>query len=156
MLMRKYRQDAWTDEEDALLTKIVLTYIRNGKTQLEAFKRAGEALSRTAAACGFRWNATIRKKKEKEIEEAKAARKKDYVQTVKTTYSNDKDALETAISTLERMKQRVASYEGGKRSDDISYEQLLIENEQLKKRIKRYEQAWKEMNKLWDWIKNEH
>lgn len=154
--MRKYRQDAWTNEEDVLLTDIVLTYIRNGKTQLEAFKRAGEALSRTAAACGFRWNATVRKTKEKEIEEAKAARKKNYVQSVKTLYTNDKDALESAISTLERMKQRVASFEESNHGAHVPYEQLLLENEQLKKRLKRYEEAWKEMNKLWDWIKNEH
>lgn len=154
--MKKYRQDAWTEEEDALLANIVLTYIRNGKTQLDAFKRAGEALSRTAAACGFRWNATIRKKKEKEIEEAKAARKKEQARSVKTIYESEKDALESAISTLERMKQKVATYERELPEKTKSYEQLVAENERLKKQLKRYEEAWQEMNKLWEWTKNEH
>lgn len=154
--MSKYRQDAWTDEEDALLTEIVLTYIRNGKTQLEAFKRAGETLARTAAACGFRWNATIRKTKGNEIEAAKAARKKRYTHKIETIYAKDKHALESAISTLERMKQHVASIDHRTKEENRSYEQLLLENEQLKKRMKRYEEAWEEMNKLWEWIKNEH
>ncbi len=56
------RQDAWTEEEDKILAETVLRYIRDGKTQLEAFKMVAEHLSRTSAACGFRWNATLRKK----------------------------------------------------------------------------------------------
>jgi len=51
--MSKKRQDGWTKDEDTMLTEIVLRHIRTGKTQLEAFKQAGEALSRTAAACGL-------------------------------------------------------------------------------------------------------
>ena len=50
--MNRPRQDAWTKEEDELLADIVLGHIRSGKTQLEAFRQAGEALSRTPAACG--------------------------------------------------------------------------------------------------------
>ena len=52
--MNKRRQDSWTSDENRLLIETVLTYIREGKTQLEAFKAVGEKLSRTAAACGFR------------------------------------------------------------------------------------------------------
>lgn len=59
------RQDAWTEEEDKILAETVLRYIRDGKTQLEAFKMVAEHLSRTSAACGFRWNATLRKKNTK-------------------------------------------------------------------------------------------
>jgi len=50
------RQDAWTSEEDRLLAEIVLTHIKKGSTQLKAFEETGSKLSRTAAACGFRWN----------------------------------------------------------------------------------------------------
>src|SRR5699024_1558572 len=69
------RQDAWTEYEHTLLAEIVLRHIREGKTQLEAFKEVAEKLSRTSAACGFRWNAAIRKRYEDAIELAKKERK---------------------------------------------------------------------------------
>jgi len=58
----KTRQDAWSHEEDVLLAETVLQYIREGKTQLAAFEEVGRQLRRTAAACGFRWNAEVRKR----------------------------------------------------------------------------------------------
>lgn len=69
------RQDAWTNEEDLLLTEVVLRHIREGGTQLSAFKEVGQLLSRTSAACGFRWNSYVRKIQENHIEEAKKYRK---------------------------------------------------------------------------------
>ncbi|WP_158735462.1 RsfA family transcriptional regulator [Alteribacillus sp. YIM 98480] len=65
------RQDAWSADEDIMLAEIVLRHVREGSTQLAAFQEAGEKLSRTAAACGFRWNACIRKKYEAAIELAR-------------------------------------------------------------------------------------
>ena len=53
------RQDAWTQDEDLLLAEVVLRHIREGGTQLQAFEEVGKRLSRTAAACGFRWNSSI-------------------------------------------------------------------------------------------------
>lgn len=69
------RQDAWTMDEDRMLAEIVLEHIRTGSTQLKAFEEVGGKLSRTAAACGFRWNSFVRKKYKNEISEAKKARK---------------------------------------------------------------------------------
>ena len=57
--MATTRQDAWTDDEDLLLAEVVLRHIREGGTQLSAFKEVGRNLSRTPAACGFRWNLTL-------------------------------------------------------------------------------------------------
>src|SRR5690625_1313196 len=74
-VMDRTRQDAWTEDEDTLLAEIVLENMRHGRTQLEAFKQAGDALLRTAAACGFRWNATVRKKHMEAITRAKNNRK---------------------------------------------------------------------------------
>ena len=74
--MRANRQDAWTKEEDRLLANNVIDYIKKGYTQLDSFKYVAEQLNRTPAACGFRWNATIRKRYALEIEAAKQARKK--------------------------------------------------------------------------------
>lgn len=73
--MVKIRQDAWLEENDILLAETVLRHVREGSTQLSAFEEVGDALNRTAAACGFRWNAVVRREYEEELEEAKKERK---------------------------------------------------------------------------------
>ncbi|QFT89995.1 Prespore-specific transcriptional regulator RsfA [Bacillus sp. THAF10] len=71
----KVRQDAWSHEDDLLLAETVLRYIRDGGTQLAAFEEVGDALNRTSAACGFRWNAEVRKKYDPAVAIAKKQRK---------------------------------------------------------------------------------
>lgn len=73
--MAKVRQDAWSHEDDLLLAETVLRHIREGSTQLDAFEEVGDRLNRTGAACGFRWNAIVRRKYESAIEIAKKQRK---------------------------------------------------------------------------------
>lgn len=73
--MTNLRQDAWTKDEDCILAEVTLRHIREGSTQLVAFEEVGEKLTRTPAACGFRWNSLIRKQYEKAIAEAKKVRK---------------------------------------------------------------------------------
>lgn len=73
--MPSVRQDAWTKDEDLFLAEVVLRHIREGSTQLKAFEEVGKALSRTPAACGFRWNSTVRKQYKAAIELAKRQRK---------------------------------------------------------------------------------
>ncbi|TCP32275.1 prespore-specific regulator [Scopulibacillus darangshiensis] len=73
--MTKVRQDAWSHEDDLLLAETVLRHIREGSTQLVAFEEVGDKLNRTGAACGFRWNAIVRRKYEQAIEIAKKQRK---------------------------------------------------------------------------------
>ncbi|WP_102347041.1 RsfA family transcriptional regulator [Bacillus sp. Marseille-P3661] len=73
--MTTSRQDAWTQDEDLMLAEVVLRHIREGSTQLAAFEEVGKKLSRTAAACGFRWNSAIRKQYNSAIEFAKKQRK---------------------------------------------------------------------------------
>lgn len=73
--MSKPRQDAWQQEADLLLADIVLRHIREGSTQLKAFEEAGYKMKRTAAACGFRWNAAVRHEFDEQVAEAKEARK---------------------------------------------------------------------------------
>ena len=74
-LMSPTRQDAWSQDEDLLLAEIVLRHIREGGTQLQAFEEVGKQLSRTSAACGFRWNSYVRKQYQTGIELAKKQRK---------------------------------------------------------------------------------
>ena len=69
--MSKVRQDAWLKENDELLAEAVIRHVTEGSTQLNAFEEAGDALNRTAAACGFRWNAVVRKEYEEQLAEAK-------------------------------------------------------------------------------------
>ena len=59
-LGEKRRKDQWTTADDEKLAEIVIGYVQNGKTQLEAFSQAAEVLERTKQACGFRWNKTLR------------------------------------------------------------------------------------------------
>ena len=61
-LGEKRRKDQWTTADDEKLAEIVIGYVQNGKTQLEAFSQAAEVLGRTKQACGFRWNKTLRLK----------------------------------------------------------------------------------------------
>jgi prespore-specific regulator len=70
------RQDAWTPDDDLVLAEVTLRHIREGGTQLSAFEEVAEKLGRTPAACGFRWNSTVRKKYEAAIQIAKAQRQK--------------------------------------------------------------------------------
>lgn len=72
--MSTTRSDAWSEHDDSILAQIVIKHIKNGSTQLMAFDEVGEALGRTSAACGFRWNSNVRKKFEHEIQLAKAYR----------------------------------------------------------------------------------
>ncbi|MCA1062265.1 RsfA family transcriptional regulator [Rossellomorea sp. AcN35-11] len=73
--MSSNRQDAWSQDEDVLLAEVVLRHIREGGTQLQAFEEVGKKLSRTSAACGFRWNSFVRKQYKSGIELAKKQRK---------------------------------------------------------------------------------
>jgi RsfA family transcription factor len=70
------RQDAWTKEEDTYLAEVVLKTINEGETQLTAFKIVASELSRTPAACGYRWNSFVRKFYKDDIENAKNSCKK--------------------------------------------------------------------------------
>jgi prespore-specific regulator len=73
--MVKVRQDAWSHEDDLLLAETVLRHVREGSTQLNAFDEVGDKLNRTSAACGFRWNAEVRRKYDSAIDLAKRQRK---------------------------------------------------------------------------------
>ncbi|MUV36233.1 uncharacterized protein JNUCC1_00034 [Lentibacillus sp. JNUCC-1] len=156
--MSNSRQDAWSRDEDIILAETVLRYIREGKTQLEAFKDVANQLSRTSAACGFRWNATIRRHYEEAIQQAKQDRKTGITDQIhnpnlQSHASSQHDPIDSAIRLLENMKkQQPAEFDG---LMDEKYDVVMTlkeENETLKRRLKRYEAAWTEMGKLWEWV----
>lgn len=73
--LRMRRYDSWREDEDELLASLVLKYVAEGGTQLEAFSEAAGLLGRTASACGFRWNKALRARYEKELTDAKTRRR---------------------------------------------------------------------------------
>lgn len=156
--MNDTRQDAWTEDEDLILANTVLAFIRKGRTQLEAFKEVANKLSRTSAACGFRWNATIRKQYNHEIQLAKEERKSGVRKEVAAVSDigefKERYTIDSAIQLLEKMRLQ---FPENKSIIQKEYEEKLKymerENEILKSKLLRYDNAWQEMNKLWSWVR---
>jgi RsfA family transcription factor len=151
--MKETRQDAWTKEEDDLLAETVLQYIKNGNTQLEAFKEVAAKLSRTPAACGFRWNATVRKQYNAAIQYAKEERKKvssQALRALQATSDPEKNAIESAIQLLEKLKSKEQTEASENEAQLV--EELQKANQELSQQVERYKNAWKEMEKLWRWV----
>ncbi len=135
--MQGNRQDAWNYDEDILLAETVLRYIREGRTQLEAFKEVGRKLSRTSAACGFRWNATLRKQYEEAIQIAKKNRKKITLDTNNYPPTDNLKAeqpnINEVIQTLERLQH---FYQQIDHREELR--SLLEENKKLKNELHVY------------------
>lgn len=94
----KVRQDAWSHEDDLLLAETVLRYIREGGTQLAAFDEVGDKLNRTSAACGFRWNAEVRKRYNEAIALAKKQRK-ERKRALEYSQKNAKKAATSSVNS---------------------------------------------------------
>ncbi|KYD19937.1 RsfA family transcriptional regulator [Caldibacillus debilis] len=128
----KVRQDAWTEENDLLLAETVLRHVREGSTQLNAFEEVGDKLNRTSAACGFRWNAVVRKKYEKALELAKKQRKqrqrylgKDHSGKKKLLYQppmpSEEELKLLAAPAVMDVDEAGGSGGGGERPQDVSH-----------------------------------
>ncbi|MBP0724802.1 RsfA family transcriptional regulator [Bacillus sp. RG28] len=141
------RQDAWTKEEDTYLAEVVLKTINEGETQLAAFKIVAKELSRTPAACGYRWNSFVRKFYKEDIENAKNSSKKlekgKKVETIHTIQKNEQvnTAYEEEITFnavydfLKNLEKKVDIQQSIKEIHTLEKQLLKIkqENEYLKK-----------------------
>lgn len=140
------RQDAWSNDEDLLLAEVVLRQIREGGTQLQAFEEVGKKLSRTAAACGFRWNSYVRKQYKSGIELAKKQRK----ELRKKAQGAGEAKIEEPAATLppQESKEEVRriSFEELVSYLKVLYEQLDQSKGQLDK-VKDYEEKIQELEK---------
>ncbi|ANB58606.1 transcription factor, RsfA family protein [Anoxybacillus sp. B7M1] len=159
--MTSVRQDAWTQDEDLLLAEIVLRYIREGGTQLQAFEEVGRRLSRTAAACGFRWNSYVRKQYKEAIELAKKQRKevkKERTQLVQKEAGQGEDKTakltwQDIIAFLQRYQQSSAQYQHvmdenrALKRDMEQLQQMItklqLEKERLQKELKAVQEDYK-------------
>lgn len=140
------RQDAWSNDEDLLLAEVVLRQIREGGTQLQAFEEVGKKLSRTAAACGFRWNSYVRKQYKSGIELAKKQRKELRKQAQTSGESKEEEAVTTVIQQDEKEKVTKISFEEFVSYLKELYEQLDQSKGQLDK-VKKYEEKIQELEK---------
>lgn len=144
--MTAARQDAWTPDDDLVLAEVTLRHIREGSTQLCAFEEVGERLSRTAAACGFRWNSAVRKQYEDAIQLAKSQRqeRKKAKRKLKTAVFMAEAGEETVYASADIGTQ---GHVRGEMAEDISFDvviRFLREQKAVSRRMKRLEQEVEE------------
>ncbi|EOO70258.1 RsfA family transcription factor [Bacillus cereus VD021] len=135
------RQDSWTNDNDLLLATIVLQNIRNGGTQLAAFKEVAKQLTRTPAACGFRWNSYVRKQYEEEIQQAKQNGK-----VGDTIYpSKPKKEANSLSITLDDIIIFLQNYKEVNELTNLQkqIEYLEAENQSLLQRLTTYEEEYR-------------
>jgi prespore-specific regulator len=172
VLMSPTRQDAWSQDEDLLLAEVVLRHIREGGTQLQAFEEVGKQLSRTSAACGFRWNSFVRKQYKSGIELAKKQRKEIKKQTVPSeeeypkeeireeiissvTAKNEGVTFQAVLHFLENLQKKAAAASSIEEAKEKSIQKLkdlerksyllIAENERLTKNIKAIEEDYRSL-----------
>ncbi|GAB6932578.1 RsfA family transcriptional regulator [Calditerricola satsumensis] len=138
------RQDAWTADDDLLLAEVTLRHIREGSTQLKAFEEVAQRLGRTPAACGFRWNNTVRKQYEEAIQLAKQQRqqiKKSRSSRVQREEGDAADSIsyDAVIRFLRQQRQamqewqkRVKQLEKELQEKEAALNELREENERLR------------------------
>ncbi|MGG1678824.1 RsfA family transcriptional regulator [Neobacillus sp. NRS-1170] len=172
--MSPTRQDAWSQDEDLLLAEVVLRHIREGGTQLQAFEEVGKQLTRTSAACGFRWNSYVRKQYKTGIELAKKQRKEmkiqavesegtpiqdlDLVESVSSAHSNEQESpitFSAVIHFLEELHNKVEQSSSVEEDRNKSIEKikelekktyyLAAENERLSKNLKAIEEDYRSL-----------
>jgi hypothetical protein len=172
--MSPTRQDAWSQDEDLLLAEVVLRYIREGGTQLQAFEEVGKRLSRTSAACGFRWNSYVRKQYKSGIELAKKQRKELKNQStssnnqqpapvlhpasIQEEEASDEINLQAVIHFLNRLYKKAEISTSIQEDKEKSYGKikelekqtyyLAAENERLEKNLKAIEEDYRSLMEI--------
>ncbi|BDG45325.1 RsfA family transcriptional regulator [Parageobacillus sp. VR-IP] len=146
----KQRQDAWTEEEDLLLAETVLRHVREGSTQLNAFEEVGDKLNRTSAACGFRWNAVVRRRYEQALQLAKRQRKER--QRLLGQQGGKKKLLYNppvpSLAEIGEITQLPAVVSSASESSSITLDQVISFLQTLKTAHRRHEVLTKENERL--------
>lgn len=171
-MLSAVRQDAWNHDDDLLLAEVVLRHIREGSTQLTAFEEVGDRLSRTPAACGFRWNSLVRKNYQSAIELAKKQRKqlKDQQGEFTNPASQSEREENPTLSDSPNIEQEAATSKQPSsltledvivflkkfRSGEQQQEGLLHENEQLTGEVESLRKKNKSLEKQIAHIQKEH
>lgn len=135
------RQDSWTKDNDSLLASTVLQNIRNGGTQLAAFKDVAKLLNRTPAACGFRWNSYVRKQYQEEIQQAKQNREVGN----KISPSQQKKETNSLSMTLDDIILFLQNYKKTNEFTNLQNQikNLEAENQSLLQSVTMYEEEYR-------------
>jgi prespore-specific regulator len=177
----KVRQDAWSHEDDLLLAETVLRHIREGSTQLNAFDEVGDALNRTSAACGFRWNAVVRDKYEDAIKLAKKhrkQRKRQLAKEAKPHYTTFEPQVTTEFSAMPELNltpsvTRPVETVTHSNNQDLSMSEVIKfletfnengtksslleqENKELKQRVSSMEEKYNQLKKEYESIEEDY
>lgn len=158
------RQDAWTPDDDMILAEVTLRHIRDGGTQLSAFEEVAEKLGRTPAACGFRWNSSVRKKYEAAIQIAKSQRHKrnqersraSSFRALEEEYGSMEDpsySLDHIIRFLRQHKNEVSDLRRQQKQlekeledKDLQMMRLERENKEMKKQLNHVQSDYRLVN----------
>lgn len=134
------RQDAWSKDEDLLLAETVIRYIREGRTQMKAFQEVGKQLSRTPQACGFRWNANLRKQYTKAIELAKKDRKNlNGSLNTDGTLSGNLKASDKKLSSFDAVIDQLEQLKGEFSIRPHAHDSPKKDIEELRRKVDQYE-----------------
>lgn len=142
--MSPTRQDAWSQDEDLLLAEVVLRHIREGGTQLQAFDEVGKQLTRTSAACGFRWNSFVRKQYKSGIELAKKQRKELKKQAVESEGEPIQEQIEVEMESSPTASSQVGT---------LTFPAVLHYLENLHKKVEESSAITEDRNKSIEKIK---
>ncbi|MBM7644249.1 chromosome segregation ATPase [Scopulibacillus daqui] len=161
--MSTIRQDAWSHDEDLLLAETVLRHIREGSTQLAAFEEVGQKLSRTSAACGFRWNSLVRKNYESAVALAKKQRKAVQGQKKTQTFKEKRGSV---INEQHDIQSKSTSSKTKHHEPEVNLETVInyltvlrdrsLETNGLEKEIKNLKEALQDTEKKYNELTNAH
>ncbi|WP_124728058.1 hypothetical protein [Staphylospora marina] len=138
----------WTPEEDRLLREEVLQAIMEGGTQIEAFEKVGKKLGRTPGACGFRWNAVLRRQDPDSYAEAK---KKRVFRQLRKSRMLTSDAFPQVIQWMRQAREDWTELKKavGRLSEELSARERELERARKENRRLREEKS------SYDWYETE-
>jgi RsfA family transcription factor len=118
------RKEPWSEKEDKILSSIVRQFISENKTKKAAFLKVAENLSRTEAACAYRWNKVVKGKHFQKSEQSKDVLQEDSFEI----------NLEKCIIFLQELKNPTADAEIGQLQKER--DNLLLKQKRLKSKLK--------------------
>ncbi|MFC4077040.1 RsfA family transcriptional regulator [Salinithrix halophila] len=125
----------WTDEEDQLLAETVLQAVREGGNQLDAFEKVSRKIGRTPGACGFRWNAVVRKREAEAFQMAKKQRVVSQLKRKQEPPFSLKDVvryLKTFEDEYRKSREHLHRLEVDRKAKERALRDIAQENRRLK------------------------
>jgi RsfA family transcription factor len=121
------RKKHWTEEEEKILTETVFKFLRDGRTQKEAFEEAALSIGRTPGACSFRWTNKLKKKKEETNNVSSPLSLEDCIEFLQTLSTEENLTSENNKLKEEQMelKRTLQTVENAFHDLKVKYKELL-------------------------------